>query len=129
MNKPLNKIHIFFTKEKKITFSGNADYIAKVNICPRLTIFFFLFAQNWHFSIKIDVDKNKCPFSLSFAQHDIITVYGNISPIFTFLCRKLTFYTKIDIDKNMCPFTLKFAQHNFITVLQNSLICPKTDTF
>ena len=65
----------------------------KSTLLPKISI---LFAQNWHFSTKIDIDRNTCNFASKFTQHYFITVLGNslICPKTDDFCIKIIFFTK-----------------------------------
>ena len=58
--------------------------------------FHFFFAQNWHISTRIDIDRNTCHFASKFARHYFITGLGNslICPKTDDFCIKMLFFTK-----------------------------------
>ena len=85
------KISIFC--KKIITFSSSAHLMKKSTFLPKISI---SFAQNWHFSTKIGIDRNTCHFASKFARHYFITVLGNslICPKTDAFCIKCYFLLK-----------------------------------
>ena len=88
-----NFLKISMFSNKIFTFSSSAQSFQKVNISHRTSI---IFAQNWHFCTKIDVEKNTRYFTPKFARHDFITVLKNslIWPKTNTFCIKWYFLPK-----------------------------------
>ena len=79
--------------KKIITFSSSPHLMKKVNISPKISI---LFAQNWFFCTKIDIDRHTCNFASKFTRHYFITGLRNslICPKTDDFCIKMLFFTK-----------------------------------
>ena len=91
--KSQNFLKMSMFSNKIFTFSSSAQYFQKVNISHRTSI---IFAQNWHFCTKIDVEKNTRHFTPKFARLDFITVLKNslIYPKTNTFCIKWYFFTE-----------------------------------
>ena len=79
--------------KKIITFSSSPHLMKKVNISPKISI---LFAQNWYFCTKIDIDRHTCNFASKFTRHYFITGLRNslICPKTDDFCIKMLFFAK-----------------------------------
>ena len=57
-------VNVYKPSHKKSLFSKKGQHFSQISI---------LFAQNWHFCPKIDIDRNTCNFASKFTRHYFIT--------------------------------------------------------